>query len=147
MYNDGTMIDGQDEESIRIVEHTADWALRLRGRDLKELFANAARGMAYLIAGDTAAIQLDHERAIELDAFDAEELLVLWLGELAYWAERDGLVFPVADLTDVTPLRLTGTVRGGRAAEMQKHIKAVTYHDLAIRDHGDGLEVTVVFDV
>ena len=74
-------------------------------------------------------------------------MLVLFLGELAYWAERDGLVFPAADLREVTPTRLAGTVSGGRPPEIQKHIKAVTYHDLAIRQAETGLEVTVVFDV
>ncbi|HNS40689.1 MAG TPA: archease [Promineifilum sp.] len=38
-------------------------------------------------------------------------------------------------------------VCGGRAPELQKHIKAVTYHDLAIREVGGALEVTIVFDV
>ncbi len=136
-----------DNDAIRIVEHTADWALQLRGRDLMELFANAARGMAYLLAGDTSALPLEHARDVVLEAHDAEELLVLWLGEMAYWAERDGLVFPEAELFERTPQKLAGTVRGGRPPELQKHIKAVTYHDLAIRRTDDGLEVTVVFDV
>lgn len=134
-------------DGIRIVEHTADWALRLRGQDLRELFTRSAEGMAYLLAGDTSAVPRDVTRELELEAYDAEELLVVFLGELAYWAERDGLVFPAADLRGVTPTRLIGTVSGGRPPEIQKHIKAVTYHDLVIRQTATGLEVTVVFDV
>lgn len=141
------MSDDHDDDAIRIVEHTADWALRLRGRDLADLFARAAEGMAYLLAGDLSAVSLDETRDVTLEAYDAEDLLVVWLGELAYWAERDGLVFPVAQLAEVTPSTLTGRVRGGRPPEMQKHIKAVTYHDLKIRPTERGLEVTVVFDV
>ena len=53
----------------------------------------------------------------------------------------------MAQLAEVTPTTLTGRVRGGRPPEMQKHIKAVTYHDLKIRPTDRGLEVTVVFDV
>lgn len=143
----GRMADEPGSEDIRIIEHTADWALRLRGRDLKELFARAAEGMAYLLAGDVSVLPLEHARDVVLEAHDAEELLVLWLGEMAYWAERDGLVFPEAILFEVTPIKLVGTVRGGRPPELQKHIKAVTYHNLAIRRTGEGLEVTVVFDV
>ncbi|HQF69642.1 MAG TPA: archease, partial [Promineifilum sp.] len=74
-------------------------------------------------------------------------LLVEWLGELAYWAERDGFVAPQIEWDALSPVSLAATVRGGRLAELQKHIKAVTYHDLAIRPAGDGLEVTIVFDV
>ena len=136
-----------DSGDIFIVEHTADWALRLRGRDLNELFTRAAEGMVYLLAGDISAIPLTETRELALEAYDAEELLVVWLGELAYLAERDGWVFPVVDLSEVTPVKLAGVVRGGRPLELQKHIKAVTYHDLKIRETGKGLEVTVVFDV
>lgn len=136
-----------DEEPILIVEHTADWALRVRGGDLAELFRHAAEGLAHLLVADVAAVPLDQARDVKLDAYDTEDLLVDWLGELVYWAERDEMVFPVAELRQVTATRLEGTVRGGRVAEMQKHIKAVTYHDLAIRPVAGGVEVTVVFDV
>ncbi len=141
------MRDETDDDAILIVEHTADWALRLRGGDLAELFRRAAEGLARLLVADVTAVPLDQARDVELEAYDAEDLLVDWLGELVYWAERDTMVFPLADLRQVTATRLEGTVRGGRVSEMQKHIKAVTYHDLAIRQTEQGLEVTVVFDV
>lgn len=114
-----------DEEPILIVEHTADWALRVRGGDLAELFRHAAEGLAHLLVADVAAVPLDQARDVKLDAYDTEDLLVDWLGELVYWAERDEMVFPVAELRQVTATRLAGTVRGGRVAEMQKHIKEI----------------------
>jgi len=135
------------EDAIQIVEHTADWAVRVRGRDLAELFRHAAVGMARLLAGDLSEVPLDEERALTLQSYDAEGLLVDWLGELAYWAERDGMVFPVVTIKELTPTTLQSVVRGGRALELQKHIKAVTYHDLAIRQRAGGFEVTIVFDV
>lgn len=141
------MSDDFPDEAIQIIEHTADWALRITGGDLTELFSRAAVGMARLLAGDLSDVPLDRTRAIALESIDAEGLLVEWLGELAYWAEREGLVFPVISLEPVSAMTLTGTVRGGRAPELQKHIKAVTYHDLAIRQTAQGYEVTVVFDV
>jgi SHS2 domain-containing protein len=75
------------------VEHTADWALRVRGRDLSQLLTNAARGMSYLLVSEVAAIPSQVERRLVLDAMDAESLLVAWLSELAYWAEAELLVF------------------------------------------------------
>lgn len=135
------------DDAILIVEHTADWAVRVRGRDLAELFRHAAIGMAQLLAGDLFAVPLNEERELAMASYDAEGLLVDWLGELAYWAERDCMVFPVVQIAELTPTALRCVVRGGRIPELQKHIKAVTYHDLAIRQSGDGLEVTIVFDV
>ena len=129
------------------VEHTADWALRVRGRDLGELLVNAARGMSHLLVSDLDAVPTDVERRFELDALDAEGLLVEWLSELAYWAEAESLVFREFEMLQVAPDHLEAVVWGGYAPNLQKHIKAVTYHNLEIIQREDGLEATVVFDV
>lgn len=129
------------------VEHTADWALRIRGRNWPEFLVNAAQGMTSLLVADPATIPLEQERQIELDAFDAESLLVNWLSELAYWAEQEQLVFREFALSQATPTHLQAVLRGGRVPNLQKHIKAVTYHNLAIIQTDTGLEATVVFDV
>lgn len=129
------------------VEHTADWALRVRGRDLRQLLTNAARGMTRLLVSDPSAVPTETERRFDLDAFDAESLLVEWLSELAYWAEAEMLVFHEFDIPEVTADHLEAVVRGGHVSSLQKHIKAVTYHNLEIVETDDGLEATVVFDV
>jgi SHS2 domain-containing protein len=137
----------QQAPGFEEVEHTADWALRVRGRDLSELLENAARGMSSLLVPDLSAIPTDVERRFELDAFDAESLLVEWLSELAYWAEADMLLFRDFELTRVSADHLEALARGGQVADMQKAIKAVTYHNLEIVETDHGLEATVVFDV
>ena len=134
-------------EAIEIVEHTADWSLRVRGADLGELFTNAAKGMAMLMVEDPEALGDDVARSLELDAYDAESLLVDWLNELAYLAEMDGIVFNEIEVNEISETRLMATVRGGEALVLDKHIKAVTFHNLAIQETASGLEVTIVFDV
>lgn len=136
-----------DAAGFEIVEHTADWSLRVWGRDLQELFTTAARGMSALLVADLDSIPLDIERNLELEAFDAETLLVDWLSELAYWAEDEQLVFRDFDVTINSDFRLKAIIRGGLADELVKHIKAVTYHYLAIVKTGHGVDVTIVFDV
>jgi SHS2 domain-containing protein len=129
------------------IEHTADYALRITGRDFAEMLVNAARGMVSLMVTDPAALPTEVEQSLELDALDAESMLVEWLNELAYWAEIEGLVFHRFELHRVTLTALQATVRGGHTPELQKHIKAVTFHNLQIIETDDGLETTVVFDV
>ena len=129
------------------VEHTADKALRIFGINLKELMISAAQGMTQLMVGDLSKISIDIEKRIELQAVDAESLLVEWLSELAYWAETELLAFKKFRITDVTATRLEATIVGGKLVTLEKHIKAVTYHNLEIRKTPKGLEVTVVFDV
>lgn len=132
---------------IEEVEHTVDWALRIRGRDLGELLVNAARGMSNLLVSDPAQIPTDVEERFEIEADDAESLLVNWLSELTYRAEVDGLIFGEFNLYQVSPTHLQAVVRGGPVPKLQKHIKAVTYHNLEIVETEDGLLTEVVFDV
>lgn len=129
------------------IEHTADRALRIYGSDLRELLINAARGMNTLMASRLTAPDGPEERSFVLDAADAESLLVEWLSELAFWAETEALVFHTFDLREVSPTHLEASVSGCRVPELDKHIKAVTYHNLAIVRTDKGLTATVVFDV
>jgi len=132
------------------IEHTADIAIRVRGRSLAEMFANAAYGMACQIAGhpaSTDAADETIERTIELTAYDAETLLVTWLGELLYLSEREACVFSEFDMVEVTANRLQAIVRGGPAPAHRRHIKAVTFNDLDIVHTDAGYETTIVFDV
>jgi len=136
-----------NKSNFEEIEHTADWALRIRGRDLNHLLLNAARGMSTLLVSDLTTISLTHQEQIELVAYDAESLLVNWLSELAYWAEAESIVFARFELKNVTPAGLQAVIQGGHVPELKKHIKAVTYHNLEIIETADGLEATVVFDV
>ena len=134
------------DEWVEEIEHTADIAIRVRGRDLAGLFAHAAHGMACQMADvDGVAVTIEH--AIELVAPDAETLLVSWLGELLYLGERDGCVFTDFDVLEVTPTRLRAIARGGPVPGHRRHIKAVTFSDQEIVRTRAGYETTIVFDV
>jgi SHS2 domain-containing protein len=129
------------------VEHAADRALRIYGRDLADLFGNATAGINSLMLavspGDTGCVT----KHIELEAVDAEGLLVAWLSELAFWAETESLIFNQIDFLELSPARLRAVVRGVPVQALDKHVKAVTFHNLAIGRRAEGLVVTVVFDV
>jgi len=129
------------------VEHTADKALRIFGADLIELLLNAAAGMTHLMVADVSGISTEIEKSIELDAIDAESLLVEWLNELAYWAESEMLVFKEFRIKKATATHLQAKIFGGKTSRLEKHIKAVTYHNLKIVKTSQGLETTIVFDV
>ena len=133
--------------AFAVVEHTADWALRVVGSDFPALLRNAARGMNSLLVEDVGAVGREVAVQLALEAFDRESMLVEWLSELAYLAEMEGLIFGEFELQEAGPTVLRAVVRGGRAQALQKHIKAVTYHDLEVVETAAGLEATIVFDV
>jgi SHS2 domain-containing protein len=129
------------------IEHTADWALRIHGRNLEELLLNSARGMNSLMVTDATARGARIKKHTQIQALDTESLLVEWLSELAFWAETENLVFSEFDFKTVTATRVRATLFGDQAKKLEKHIKAVTYHNLEIVKTAAGLEATVVFDV
>ena len=129
------------------VEHTADNALRIRGFSMEELLRNAAHGMNSLMINDVAVIASQIQKYVVVEAMDAESVLVEWLAELAYWAETHMLIFNRFEIETLTPTRVQATLFGGKVSKLQKHIKAVTYHNLKIINTDKGLEATVIFDV
>lgn len=133
--------------AFKEIEHTADRALRIYGSDLQELLLNAAGGMNSLLVRQYNASSQQEKKSVALDAIDAESLLVEWLSELAYWAETELLVFHKFDLHSVSPTHVKATIHGNRVAQLDNHIKAVTYHNLEIIQTDEGLTATVVFDV
>ena len=130
------------------VAHTADYALRIRGRNFKSLFQNAARGL-YSLMGPSEDKMGERcvEKKITLVARDAEELLVEWLSELAYWVENEFFIGSDIRFSQIDENHIEATISGWKAERVEKLIKAVTWHNLEIRQTGEGFEATVVFDV
>jgi SHS2 domain-containing protein len=86
-------------------------------------------------------------RNIEVTAFDLESLLVDWLTELLYILE-DGLVFGEIRVDHLENNWLRAEIEAGLPQEPpNKHIKAVTYHMLEIKQTKTGYETVLVFDV
>lgn len=128
------------------IEHTADWAIRVRGATLSELFVNAAAGMYHLMA-DVSGVTPSIERAIEASGVDPEALLVNWLNELVYHTEMDGVIFCEFHVASLEPTHLQATARGNRGMQLKKQVKAATFHNLQIISTDAGYEATLVFDV
>ena len=128
------------------IAHTADLAMRAYGRDMKELFANAAYGMFSLMADLSAIAPVIHRR-VHLEAPDPEALLVDWLNELLYLHEAEGEVYCNFEIPALSPTELSATVGGEKTEAVTKVIKAATFHDLEITRTEDGYAVTITFDV
>lgn len=135
-----------DHPGYEEVEHTADWALRVRGADLADLCVQSARGMLHLAGVEVASGQT-WERRIELEAPDPEALLVRWLEEMLFDLETRRRVPVEFRVRSPGRWRLDGTVIEEPLLRIDKAIKAVTFNDLSIRWDAAGCETTIVFDV
>ena len=133
-----------------IVDHTADIGLKVYGTSLKELFHNASCGMFDIIA-DLKGIKTSTSIKIELEAPTTEELLVSWLDELIYNFYTKGIIFSKFDIESIDEKSLKaeafGRHIGDKKSRLKTEIKAVTYHDLKIKESGGNYEVQIIFDV
>jgi SHS2 domain-containing protein len=127
------------------IEHTADLAIRVYGRDMRELFANAARGMFALMAEPSE--EPTREREVALEAIDHEGLLVDWLNELIYLHEVEEETYSQFTIETLTATELKARVVGGPTKHKTRAIKAATFHDLKIVETESGYQATIVFDV
>lgn len=128
------------------VEHTADRAFRVRGRNLAELLENSARTITAL-DGEPPAGESGVRREIEIAGHDRETLLVNWLNEILYLEQTHREFYDHFLLSNVTDIHLRAQLNGRRLRHSVTSIKAVTFHNLQVRETSDGLEATIVVDV
>lgn len=130
--------------------HTADIGVRVFGKDLKELFENAAFAMFDLIA-DLENISGDLFETFYLEAQTNEELLVTWLDELLYAFYTKEIIFFRFNVGELSGHRLKATAYGrpvgANRNRLKTEIKAATYSDLKIKKVPAGFEVEIIFDV
>ncbi len=102
--------------------------------------------MNYLFGGDIADLQPARTETITIEAPDRESLLVDWLSELLYRATSGYCVFVAFQIQELGDTQLKAAA-GVVAAAAIEDIKAVTHHELSIREEDRGWEATVVFDI
>ena len=132
------------------IPHTADIAIRARGKDLRELFENAAFGMFDIIA-DLEGLKTSISVDTTLKAVSKEELLIAWLDELLYNFYTKGIIFSTFEIASINETEIIarshGRLVGDNRNRLKREIKAATFHDLAIKENSEGLSVEIIFDV
>ncbi len=133
-------------------DHTADMGMRVKAKDLTELFTESALGMFNLI------IPLDQFKEKPSDALDvlleaanSEELLWKWLRELHYLFSTQKLVFREFEFKDLTEKMVWATC-WGEYFDPEKHVserevKAVTHHQFSVTKNDGTWKAEVIFDI
>ena len=133
-----------------VLEHTADVGLRATADTVEALFAEATRGMAEL-AGVWSAGTEGEEVPIEADGGDLEGVLVEWLSETLYVHDSRNAALHRVDLDRVSDTTARGSIfvspLSQERAEEGTQIKAVTFHQLEVRQTDDGWTARVFFDI
>jgi SHS2 domain-containing protein len=131
---------------FEFLDHPGDVKLSAWSRDPESLFVAAAEGMMTFLFGDGIAdLGPDRTETIEIEAKDREALLVDWLSELLYRATCEYRAYMGFRIHELTESKLKATVAAA-TAEAVEDIKAVTHHELSVRERERRWEASIVFD-
>lgn len=137
-------------ESYTFFEHTADVGIRAQAPTRAALFVQMARGLAWLIAEDSVLAPRE-ERAVTLAAENVEQLLLVWLQELLLWFSTERFLPAEYALEIVSSTTLQGQVRGDifdPTRHVQgREVKAITRHQLRVRQADDAWEAEAIVDI
>jgi SHS2 domain-containing protein len=140
-------------KEYEILEHTADIGIAAYGKNKREVFINAAKGMYHIITEDKREFKENFSHYIQLTAENVEDLLVAWLSELLYLGETKLVVFNRFEIEVLSDYQLSGKVYGKRIDQsghkIKREVKAVTYYGLEVKkDKKNKLwRAQVIFDI
>ena len=142
--------ESKPKPTFEILEHPADVGFLAHGETREELFQNAAAAM-FSLACDPAAIEEKERRELLAEGEGIEALLYAWLAEVLAVADAEGLVFRRAEVGEISERRVRGVAYGEKFDRTRHHagtyIKAVTFHQLEVRQSEQGWRARVFLDV
>ena len=129
---------------------TADTGIRFRGRDHAELYANALRGLNLLLFGHNPRLPLKQGASVpfRFRGDGPENVLVNLLAAAVALAGQEGKQVTAADVRHADERQLDARLIIAPCPRLPRiDVKAVTYHNLRVREKDGVLRAAVVLDV
>jgi len=147
---------------FEILEHKADLKIRVFGKSKEELFENLMIGMFEGARYEKKEkgkrkkspkqslrdVTEQAKRKIKIESQDLPSLLVDFLSEILYLTETKKEVYQKVNFKKLAEKEIEAELIGKELKRMGVQVKAVTYHNLDIRQRKDKVwEATVLFDI
>ncbi len=130
-----------------ILEHKADLKIRAVGSDREDLFLNMLLGMTESQKPEIKNKETT-KRKIKIKSLDFPALLVDFLSEILYQTQINRETYNNIIFDKFSDTEIEGELMGSKVERFGEDIKAVTYHQLDIRQKKDKTwEATVLFDI
>ncbi len=144
-----------------ILEHRADLKIRAFGKTKEELFLNMMLGMQSALrtkiknplptlpTGQAGGRQEKSKvKSIKIKSLDFPALLVDFLSQVLYHNQINKETYSAVNFPKLSDNELEAELSGQKIESFGEDIKAVTYHDLDVRQKQDGIwEAIVLFDI
>jgi len=132
------------EKPYRFLEHTADILFEAYGESYSEAFQNSAHAMLSIFgkAGES------ERAAFSVTAHNIEELTVQALADLLAHMDTHEVVFSRVQVSsfDASKNRIEFTAFGEKK-QPRDTVKAVTYHEMMVKEDKDGWTIRILLDV
>ncbi len=134
----------------RILDHTADFGIQVFGQSAQEVFIQAAYAMMEQIV-NRKALEVKFENQLVIEGFDWPDLMVNWLRELLFlWSGNEWLMKRVL-INTLSPNRLSAVLKldvySAKRHVIKNEIKAITYHELQVKQTVAGWQAQFICDV
>lgn len=137
----------------RFLDHMTDAVIEAHGGTLEEAFEQAARGLNDTMI-DLAGVRPDREVTIDAEGHDLESLLFDWLDKVMLALVADGIVMSefLAKIQEIDGGYSLKGVAKGEKLDLSRHaykveIKAVTYHEMSVRQESGRVTVRFLLDL
>ena len=127
---------------------TSDVMFEAYGKDLKELFVNAAFALFSVIC-QIDKVKPKKGRDVEIVGKDKKELMLNWLQELISLVDTEELFFSEFEITEINGKHLKAKCYGEEITKEKGGtlVKGVTYHKFGIEKTNRGYKATVSLDI
>ncbi len=127
---------------------TSDVMFEAYGKDLKELFVNAAEALFSVIC-KIDRVRPDKTRDISVQGEDEGRLMINWLQELISMVDTDEMFFSRFDILEIDEKHLKARISGEtiRPELGETVVKAVTYYKFKFEKTEKGYKTRVSLDI
>ena len=133
-----------------VLDHTGDYMVEVSARSLPELFGEAALALFETIT-DVTTVRPRERVRVSVQAADTEELLVTWLTELLFLYESERWLLCRFEPRFPDDHHVEADAWGEKLDPdrhpIDREVKAVTYHRMALVREGDLIKTRIVFDL
>jgi SHS2 domain-containing protein len=136
--------------TYRTFEHTADLGLIVDAPGREGLFSEAGRALLSVLVDNPDAVRPEREVIIEVSGSEPDYLLFDWLNEILYRFEKERLLLSEFDVTfgsEGLKANARGEPLDPARHEPAHEIKAITYHQLEMRETDDGWRARFIVDI
>lgn len=134
----------------RILKHTSDVGIRVRGRDPRELYCNTALALFDLMT-DLSLVEARETLRVEAEGVDRDDLLLSWVREFLYLFQVSGYILKEVEIQKIQETSIQAVGRGEKfdpdRHEILREIKEAIPQRCRTERAGDRWAAQVAFEI